>query len=120
MKKGDVLLNTGKHAAMVQINGGTTVEARGRSYGIVANVAYRNYPWDFVLRYPESSSESTGISMSPKATITVPEGLGKYYTYMRWDAITNMDTEQGRLIKTAGRTTTAKATAESETGMRWL
>ena len=69
-----MLLNTGKHAAMVQINGGTTVEARGRSYGIVANVAYRNYPWDFVLRYPESSSESTGISMSPKATITVPEG----------------------------------------------
>lgn len=103
MKKGDVLLNPGKHAAMVQINGGTTVEARGRDYGIVANVAYRNYPWDFVLRYPESSSDSTGISMSPKATITVPEGLGKYYTYMRWDAITNMDTEQGRLIKTAGK-----------------
>lgn len=104
MKKGDVLLNTGKHAAMVQIDGGTTVEARGRSYGIVANVAYRNYPWDFVLRYPESASESSpGVSLSPKATITVPEGLGKYYTYMRWDAITNMDTEQGRLIKTAGK-----------------
>lgn len=103
MKKGDVLLNTANHAAMVQIDGGITVEARGKSYGIVANVAYRNYPWDFVLRYPESSSDSTGISMSPKATITVPEGLGKYYTYMRWDAITNMDTEQGRLIKTAGK-----------------
>lgn len=103
MKKGDVLLNTSNHAAMVQIDGGTTVEARGKSYGIVANVAYRNYPWDFVLRYPESSSDSTGISMSPKATITVPDGLGKYYTYMRWDAITNMDTEQGRLIKTAGK-----------------
>lgn len=106
MKKGDVLLNTANHAAMVQIDGGTTVEARGRDYGIVANVAYRNYPWDFVLRYPESSSDtgSTGITMTPKATITVPEGLGKYYTYMRWDAITNMDTEQGRLIKTAGKT----------------
>lgn len=105
MKKGDVLLNTANHAAMVQIDGGTTVEARGKSYGIVANVAYRNYPWDFVLRYPESASESSpGVSLSPKATITVPEGLGKYYTYMRWDAITNMDTEQGRLIKTAGKT----------------
>ncbi len=104
MKKGDVLLNTANHAAMVQIDGGTTVEARGKSYGIVANVAYRNYPWDFVLRYPESASESSpGVSLSPKATITVPEGLGKYYTYMRWDAITNMDTEQGRLIKTAGK-----------------
>ena len=104
MKKGDVLLNTANHAAMVQIDGGTTVEARGRDYGIFANVAYRNYPWDFVLRYPESASESSpGVSLSPKATITVPEGLGKYYTYMRWDAITNMDTEQGRLIKTAGK-----------------
>lgn len=104
MKKGDVLLNTANHAAMVQIDGGTTVEARGKSYGIVANVTYRNYPWDFVLRYPESASESSpGVSLSPKATITVPEGLGKYYTYMRWDAITNMDTEQGRLIKTAGK-----------------
>lgn len=104
MKKGDVLLNTANHAAMVQIDGGTTVEARGRDYGIVANVAYRNYPWDFVLRYPESASESSpGVNLSPKATITVPEGLGKYYTYMRWDAITNMDTEQGRLIKTAGK-----------------
>lgn len=106
MKKGDVLLNTSNHAAMVQIDGGTTVEARGSSYGIVANVSYRNYPWDFVLRYPESSSDtgSAGITMTPQATITVPEGLGKYYTYMRWDAITNMDTEQGRLIKTAGKT----------------
>ena len=104
MKKGDVLLNTANHAAMVQIDDGTTVEARAKSYGIVANVAYRNYPWDFVLRYPERASESSpGVSLSPKATITVPEGLGKYYTYMRWDAITNMDTEQGRLIKTAGK-----------------
>ena len=61
MKKGDVLLNTEKHAAMVQIDGGTTVEARGRDYGIVANVPYRNYPWDYVLRYPDSSSSGKVI-----------------------------------------------------------
>lgn len=38
-----------------------------------------------------------------KGTIKVPDGLGKSYTYMNWDTITNMDTEQGRLIKSAGK-----------------
>lgn len=51
MKKGDVLLNTVHHAALVQKDGGVTVEARSTSYGIVANVPYRNYPWNYVLRY---------------------------------------------------------------------
>lgn len=51
MKRGDVLLNIVHHAALVQIDGGTTVEARSSSSGIVANVKYRNYPWDCVLRY---------------------------------------------------------------------
>lgn len=35
--------------------------------------------------------------------IDVPDGLGKYYTYMAWDAITNMDTQQGKLIQAAGK-----------------
>ncbi|MCI5891816.1 MAG: hypothetical protein MRZ66_00200 [Clostridiales bacterium] len=55
MKKGDVLLNEAHHAALVQQDGGTTVEARGSSYGIVTNVSYRNYPWDCVLRYTRDS-----------------------------------------------------------------
>lgn len=50
LKKGDVLLNKQNHAALVQKDGGVTVEARGTSYGIVSGVAYRNYPWDCVLR----------------------------------------------------------------------
>ena len=49
--KGDVLLNKADHTALVQADGGTTVEARGTSFGIVTNVPYRNYPWDCVLRY---------------------------------------------------------------------
>lgn len=102
LKKGDVLLNTGDHAALVQADGGITVEARGKSYGIVANVSYRNYPWDYVLRYPEQSG-GTAQRIAPKLTVNVPLGLGKYYTYMHWDAITNMDTAQGRLIKSAGK-----------------
>ena len=36
-------------------------------------------------------------------TIEVPAGLGKYYTYMNWDTITNMDTKQGQLIQQAGK-----------------
>ena len=51
MLKGDVLLNKADHTALVQADGGTTVEARGTSFGIVTNVPYRNYPWDCVLRY---------------------------------------------------------------------
>lgn len=51
MLKGDVLLNKADHTALVQADGGKTVEARGTSFGIVTNVPYRNYPWDCVLRY---------------------------------------------------------------------
>lgn len=50
MKKGDVLLNKVHHAALVQTDGGTTVEARNTSKGIVSGNSYRNYPWDCVLR----------------------------------------------------------------------
>lgn len=101
MKKGDVLLNTSHHAAMVREDGGAIVHASSPSNGICCR-SYYNYPWDFVLRYPERSTEP-GISLTAKATITVPDGLGKYYTYMRWDMITNMGTAQGRLIKAAGK-----------------
>ncbi len=50
MKKGDVLLNKVHHAALVQTDGGTTVEARNTRKGIVSGNSYRNYPWDCVLR----------------------------------------------------------------------
>lgn len=60
MRRGDVLLNVQHHAAMVQEDGGTTVEARGTSYGIVKNVSYRNYPWDYVLRYDDPNATASG------------------------------------------------------------
>lgn len=48
---------------------------------------------------------STAQTLPPQreTVINVPDGLGKYYTYMNWDTVTNMDTEQGKLIKTAGK-----------------
>lgn len=45
----------------------------------------------------EDKKETRGV------TIDVPPGLGKYYTYMNWDTITNMNTRQGDLIKSAGK-----------------
>ena len=86
MLKGDVLINSSKHAALVQKDGGTTVEAWCSKYGIVSDKAYRNDNWDYVLRYPE---ERTGgaATLQPQRqeVITVPTGLGKTYTYETWN-----------------------------------
>ena len=73
MKRGDVLLNIVHHAALVQIDGGTTVEARSSSSGIVANVKYRNYPWDCVQRYTLDTQGS-----APKKKILLNPGHGLY------------------------------------------
>ena len=70
MLKGDVLVNTAEHAALVQRDGGTTVEAWCTKGGIVADKAYRNDGWDYVLRYPESSHQSL-TSTAPPATGTI-------------------------------------------------
>ena len=56
LKKGDVLLRPktstkGGHTALVQKDGGTTVEAYSPSKGIICNYKYRNDPWTYVLRY---------------------------------------------------------------------
>lgn len=85
MLKGDVLVNTAKHAALVQRDGGTTVEAWCSKGGIVADKAYRNDGWDYVLRYPESRTSETTLKPQRERVIEVPSGLGKYYTYERWN-----------------------------------
>ena len=102
MRKGDVLVNSAKHAALVQRDGGITVEAWCSKCGIVADKAYRNDGWDYVLRYPENG-ESGGLKPQREEVISAPSGLGKYYTYMNWNTVTNMDTAQGRLIQAAGK-----------------
>lgn len=89
--KGDVLLNSVKHAALVQRDGGITVEAWCAKEGIVADKAYRNDGWDYVLRYPESAKQSVTSTDPPaKGTISgVPYGQNadqvfsspKYSTY---------------------------------------
>lgn len=77
LKRGDVLLNVAHHTAMycgngleveARINekgkatGGTPGDQTGKEFMIMA---YRNYPWDYVLRYPEESA-TTGTTSGAK------------------------------------------------------
>lgn len=83
--KGDVLLNTSHHAALVRADGGAIVHASGHDKGILCR-DYYNYPWDMVLRYPEKRSGAVQTLKPQRETvITVPSGLGKYYTYETWN-----------------------------------
>lgn len=50
LKKGDVLLNTVHHTALVRQDGGKLVHASSPEKGILT-ADYYNYPWDYVLRY---------------------------------------------------------------------
>ena len=77
LKRGDVLLNVAHHTAMycgngleveARINekgkatGGTPGDQTGKEFMIMA---YRNYPGDYVLRYPEESA-TTGTTSGAK------------------------------------------------------
>lgn len=59
LKKGDVLLSSGHHAALVRADGGAIVHASSPKKGICCQ-GYYNYPWDFVLRYQDNSGGSDG------------------------------------------------------------
>ena len=59
MLAGDVLIDEYEHAAMVQTDGGITVEALSSNDGIVYNKPYRDHPWDYVLRYPITKSSTS-------------------------------------------------------------
>lgn len=87
IKRGDVLIDADSHAAMMQTDGKTTVEALGKRAGIVCDYPYRNHPWDYVLRYAGANALNGTSKLKPQReqVITVPAGLGKYYTYERWD-----------------------------------
>lgn len=119
LKKGDVLLNVLHHTEMVIEDGGRKVGAHinenGGVYGgkigdqtgheidITEYSNYHNGGWDCVLRYAGSAEAMPQLTPQREIVINVPDGLGKYYTYMNWDTITNMDTRQGKLIKSAGK-----------------
>ena len=80
LKRGDVLLNTKSHTALVVEDGGKTIvnasiNENGKTTGgrsgdqtgrEIYTRGYYNYPWDVVLRYNESASSSSSASSSDK------------------------------------------------------
>lgn len=80
LKRGDVLLNTVHHTALVvEDNGRTIVNAsineKGKTTGgksgdqtgrEIYTRGYYNYPWNVVLRYNESSSTAASVTTSTK------------------------------------------------------
>ena len=96
---GDVLINeNGRgtsgngHAALVQRNGGITVEARSTAYGIVSDVAYRNYPWDCVLRYPGGSSGAYTANWVEREVPNIGKSLATK-AYMAYQSYTNKEAD---------------------------
>lgn len=96
LKRGDVLLNPGYHTE-VYIGGGKMVGAKsderggivGRQVGdqtgreiCISN--YRNYPWTYVLRYPEKNGKQTANQASPKTNVNAR----KFIKYEKWHGIT--------------------------------
>ena len=108
MLKGDVLLNKADHTALVQADGGTTVEARGTSFGIVTNVPYRNYPWDCVLRYTKDG----GGYIANWVEREIPN-IGKSLATKSY-GIPNIYEQSQADINTCGAVTAVRQTADCE------
>lgn len=81
-------------AETVRLNAGDVVVPYSRTKEVLKNKSSSKSSFN---AYPTGTGYQNGV------VIDVPDGLGKSYTYMNWDAITNMDTLQGQLIKQAGR-----------------
>ena len=94
---GDVLLNK-KHHTELYIGDGKTVSASLNEKGAITGGQsgdqtgreirvrdYRNYPWDCVLRYPETE---------------IPSGSDEYYTVVRGDTLSGIAKRFGTSVST--------------------
>ena len=118
--RGDVLLNTVHHTAMYCGNGKeveASINEKGTAHGgkpgdqtgkefLIRN--YRNYPWDCILRYQESSSRSTTTTtekvayvarMSKDARTFVDAGKTKSTLWPKIKKNTLVDVIKGATIK---------------------
>lgn len=117
-QQGDIFLREGHTGIIVSVSGSQFTTVEGNTGGTVNcrtvgshtwTFSGGNYEYVFSPDYPDKiSAGSSGAIVSTvkplkEETIAVPSGLGKYYTYMNWNTVTNMSTEQGRLIKAAGK-----------------
>lgn len=110
---GDIFLREGHTGIIVSVAGNefTTVEGNtggsGSGRRTVGSHTWTfsggSYDYIFNPAYPDGSGYAAVLAPLKEEVIEVPSGLGRYYTYMNWDAITNLDTLQGKLIKAAGK-----------------
>ena len=140
--RGDVLLNVSSHTAMY-IGNGQICEATGNeSGGIIGGQtgdqtgreicinSYRNYPWNYVLRYVAEDGGSretqSGNTTSTDDTYTVQAGdslwaiaekvygSGAYYTkLMALNGLTNSNIMVGQVLKIKGNTQSVSQPAQS-------
>lgn len=83
LKRGDVLLRPGKHTAMYCGNGKeveASINEKGKATGgkpgdqtgkEILIRSYRNYPWSYVLRYPEGTTTKGASNTSIDEALTV-------------------------------------------------
>ncbi len=145
LARGDVLLNVASHTAMY-IGNGQICEATGNERGGITGGqtgdqtgreicinTYRNYPWNYVLRYVaedggsrETQSENTTSTDGDTYTVQAGDSLwaiaekvygsGSYYTkLMTLNGLTNANIMVGQVLKIKDKTTTKPAQSTSST-----
>ena len=143
LARGDVLLNVANHTAMY-IGNGQICEATGNENGGITGGqtgdqtgreicinSYRNYPWDYVLRYVAEDSrsretQSGNTTFTNEDTYTVQAGdslwaiaekvygSGAYYTkLMTLNGLTNSNIMVGQVLKIKSNTQSVSQPAQS-------
>ena len=143
LARGDVLLNVSSHTAMY-IGNGQICEATGNENGGITGGqtgdqtgreicinSYRNYPWNYVLRYVaedggsrETQSGNTTSTNEDTYTVQAGDSLwaiaekvygsGAYYTkLMTLNGLTNANIMVGQVLKIKSNTQSASQPAQS-------
>ena len=143
LARGDVLLNVSSHTAMY-IGNGQICEATGNENGGITGGqtgdqtgreicinSYRNYPWNYVLRYVAEDSgsretQSGNTTSTDEDTYTVQAGdslwaiaekiygSGAYYTkLMTLNGLTNSNIMVGQVLKIKSNTQSVSQPAQS-------
>lgn len=143
LARGDVLLNVSSHTAMY-IGNGQICEATGNENGGITGGqtgdqtgreicinSYRNYPWNYVLRYVaedsgsrEIQSENTASTNEDTYTVQAGDSLwaiaekvygsGAYYTkLMTLNGLTNSNIMVGQVLKIKNSTQSVSQPAQS-------